>query len=343
METEKLLLELSGLNGTSGRENAVADYLGGLLAPYGKVRRTPLGSVVCTLHQPQEGKAHILLEAHMDEIGMVVTCIEESGFLRVAPIGGMDRRVLLASRVQVHTRGGPLNGVICSVPPHLNTDGDKQNKKVEDLYIDIGCDKETAQKKVLPGDRVTLHAYPRKILGNCVSGKALDNRAGCVAVLLALDTLSKADLDCGLTVLFSSMEEVGGQGAKTAAYAIAPTHALAVDVSFGAAPDVPKEKSGKLGEGPMIGFAPILSDELSRMLVEVAERESIPYQYEAMGGRTGTNADQIATSGAGVKTALVSVPQKFMHMPIEVVDQSDVEYTGRLLVAISKELGGARE
>ena len=342
METEKLLLELSALSGTSGRENAVTDYLSGLLAPYGKVQRMPLGSVVCTVREPPQGKAHILLEAHMDEIGLLVTYIEDSGFLRVAPIGGMDRRVLLAARVNVHTQTGLLNGVICSVPPHLNTDGEKHNKKVEELYIDIGCDKETAQKKVKPGDRVTLHAYPRKIFGNCVSGKALDDRAGCVAVLFALELLSKANLDCGLSVLFSSMEEVGGQGAKTAAYAIAPTHAVSVDVSFAHTPDLPKEKSGKMGEGPMIGFAPILSDELSRTLADVAKREGIPYQYEAMGGRTGTNADKIASSGAGVKAALVSVPQKFMHMPIEVVELSDVENTGRLLAAITKELGGAR-
>jgi endoglucanase len=209
----------------------------------------------------------------------------------------------------------------------------KKNPKVDEVSIDIGYSKEEAEKRVFPGDRVTLLAPARELLNGITSGRALDDRAGCVSLVKALEYLEGRQLNCGLSVLFSTLEEVGGMGAKTAAYRAAPTHAIAVDVSFAHTPDAAKEKCGILGKGPMVGFAPILSREMSRELVNLAEKNRIPFQREVMGGRTGTNADDIAIARAGVLTGLVSIPQKYMHTPIEAVAVEDVENTGKLLAA----------
>jgi endoglucanase len=214
---------------------------------------------------------------------------------------------------------------------------------VDELYIDIGYSKTEAEARVSPGDRVTPLAPARPLLNGIVSGRALDNRAGCAALLKALEYLGGRKLDMGLSVLFSSMEEVGGMGARTGAYIAEPTHAVAVDVSFAHTPDAKPEKTGILGKGPMIGFAPILSAATSAALCDLAKENRIPFQREAMGGRTGTNADVIATSRYGVKTGLVSIPLKYMHTPVEAVSVEDVENTARLIAAYCVALSVGRK
>ncbi|WRS26903.1 M42 family metallopeptidase [Oscillospiraceae bacterium MB08-C2-2] len=339
MNTKETLLAFSAVCGVSGREEAAAAFGRRLLEPFGKVETTPLGSLICRVREPAAGQPHLMLDAHMDEIGLIVTSIQEEGFLKVAGCGGINRQLLLASQVTVHAEGGNIPGVVCSVPPHLSGDSDKKFQKVEEVSVDIGMDKEQAKALVQPGDRLTFIAQSKELLGNCVSGKALDNRASCVALAKALEYLQDTPLECGLTVVFSTMEEVGGQGAQTAAYIVSPTHSIAVDVSFAQTPDCPKEKCGQLKGGPMIGFSPILSHKLSKKLIRLSEKQGIPYQTEVMGGRTGTNADSIATSRGGVVTGLLSIPQKYMHSPIELVSVEDVENTGRLLAAFAGILG----
>ncbi len=345
IDTITTLLNLSAAAGVAGREDEAAALAETLLAPYGGVERTALGSVLCRVRKPREGRPHVMLDAHLDEIGMVVTYIEESGFLRAAPCGGVDRRVLLASAVTLHTKQGKLSGVVCSTPPHLAGPGEKKNLKAEDIYIDIGRTRAEAEAAVSPGDVITLVAPPRRLLGDMCSGKAIDDRAGCVAILRALELLKDNAPDCGLTAVFSSMEETGLQGAATAAYALAPTHAVAVDVTFAHTPDSQRHKTGQIGKGPMVGFAPILSAALSERLCVLAQAEGIPCQREAMGGRTGTNADAIAVAGGGVSVGLLSIPQRYMHTPVEVVSAADIDNTGRLLAACVRDLakgGNAR-
>lgn len=340
MDTKGILKKFTGCVGVSGLESKAVAYARKLLAPYGKVETTALGSVLCRVREAGPGVPHLLLDAHIDEIGLIVTFVDDTGFLRVSGCGGIDRRLLLASLVTVHAQGGPVKGVVCSVPPHLSDGDDKNNRKVEEIHIDIGYDGARAKQLVRPGDRITFDAQCRELLGGLVSGRAIDDRAGCVALLCALEALNDAEPGCGLTVQFSSLEESGGMGAGTAAYAVEPTHAVAVDVSFGHTPDAPREKCGHIRGGPMVGFAPILSDEMSRTLVRLCEEQKIPYQYEVMSPRTGTNADSIAAVRAGVRTGLVSIPLRYMHMPIETVAVEDIENTGRLLAAYAKTLRG---
>ena len=340
MNTKELLLAFSALNGVSGAETEAAKYACEWLSNFGAVRISPLGSLICSVCAPKRGKPHIMLDAHIDEIGMIITFIEDKGFLRVGACGGVDRRVLLSSPVTVHTQTGAVNGVVCSIPPHLGKENDK-NKPVDEIIIDVGASsKKNAEKLVTPGDRVTLKSNPAELLNGLVSGKALDDRAGCTAIIKALEALAGALPDCGLTAVFSSMEEVGGQGAKTAAYEVNPTHAVAVDMSFAYTPDSERKDCGELRKGPMVGFAPILDHGLSNMLCRIAEENGIPFQCEVMGGKTGTNADWIAIAQGGVKTALLSVPLKYMHTPIETAAAEDIENTAKLLAAFVKKLAG---
>ena len=160
---------------------------------------------------------------------------------------------------------------------------------------------------------------------------------------MAAEKLAGRELSCGLSVALTTLEEVGGQGAATAANILSPTHAVAVDVSFGHAPDCPRAKCGEMGGGPMVGVAPVIDNGMSSRLREVAVRENIPFQVEVMGGSTGTDIDGIAVSGAGVRCALVSIPQRYMHTPVEVVHVSDVEAAAELIAAyVADAFGGVR-
>ena len=336
MDLKGILAELSALSGVAGCESSAAGRIAEYASKLGAVEVTPLGSVICRVWEGAPDRPHLLLDAHMDEVGMIVTHIEDSGFLRVGACGGVDRRVLPASPVLVHGKGGPVTGVICAAPPHLG-EGDKKFAKVDELFLDIGYTTEGAEALVSPGDRVSILADFRTLLGDQVSGKALDNRAGCACLLHAAELLKETPPTCGLTLLFSSMEEVGGQGAKTAAWALNPTHAIAVDTTFAHTPGADKTKCGKMGGGPMIGISPLLSGEMSDSLIQTAKAEGIPHQLEVMPGGTGTNADQIATTRAGVRCGLLSIPIKYMHTPVETLALCDLEETGRLLAAFVKQ------
>ena len=337
MDVKQKLLELSWV---AGDGQAEAEYAERLLAPYGEVARTALGSVVCQVRKPGPGQPYLLLDAHMDVVGLVVTHIDDAGFLRLGEHGGVDRRCLPACPVVVHGKKGRVDGIVCTMPPHLEGGGEKKFAKTDTLHVDIGCTKDEAQALVAPGDRISLNAPPLELLGDKICGPGLDNRAGCAALLCALELLRGAQLQCGLGVLFSSMEEVGGQGAKTAAYATAPDCAIVVDVSFAHTPGSERHKCGKLGGGPMIGHAPILDKQLTARLLETAHTAGIAHQHEVMGGRTGTNADHIATVREGVRTGLVSIPLAHMHTPGEVAAIGDIQATGKLLAEFVKNFAG---
>ena len=339
MTVTELIRFLTAARGLSGREDDVAAVAAALMEDMGKIARTPLGSLLCLLPCGGQDSPVVMLEAHLDQIGMVVTRVEE-GFLRFASCGGVDRRLLPAMPVTIRTGSGVRRGVVASTPPHLKGDSDHP-PKLEDMLIDTGCTAEEAGELFAPGDEITMDAPALELAGGRITGGALDDRAGCAAVIRAAQLLLEQNCQCRVMVVLSSMEEVGGQGAATAAFAVAPDYCYAVDVSFAAAPGLPEHKCGKLGQGPMIGFAPVLSRQLTRDLIGLARECSIPYQCEVMGGATGTDADKIVTAGQGVPTALLSIPLRNMHTPAEVIDAADVEHTARLIAAAVSRLGGS--
>ncbi len=337
-----LIKELTRPVGVSGDEGEAAKTACDLLDAYGTTVTDALGNVICTVKAPKEGSPHILLDAHLDQIGLIVQSVDEKGFVHVTNCGGIDRRVLMASDVTVYGTK-PLFGVICSSPPHLSADGDsKKAPKLEDIAIDVGLTAQQAQQTISPGDRVTLAGRVDTLIGGQVVSQALDDRVSCAAILRCLALLKDKDIPCGLSVLFSTREEVGGQGAATGAFSVRPTEAIVVDVSYAYTPDSPRHKCGDMGKGPMIGIAPVLSRTLSTHLCELAKRENIPYQVEVMDGVTGTNADRIVVSRSGVLTGMVSIPIKYMHTPIETVCPDDVEHSARLIAAYVMQKEGDR-
>ncbi|MBQ8732341.1 MAG: M20/M25/M40 family metallo-hydrolase [Oscillospiraceae bacterium] len=320
-------------DGVSGDEASAAQAVAALSREYGKVTVTPLGSVAVTVREPDPGQPHILLDAHLDEIGLIVTAITPEGFLRFSSVGGIDPCLLPSRRVRVLGKE-PVYGVITSVPPHLaKGDDEKKAPKMSNLFIDIGMDEASAKELITPGDRAIFSADPVMLGEDRVTSRALDDRA-CAAILLRTLALVKDQpLPCGLTVLFSSQEETGGAGAGTAAFAFHPDYAIITDVSFAMGAGCRPEDCGELGKGPMIGYAPILCRGIYDRLCALAEERSIPFQREIMSRSTGTNADEFATSRGGIKTGLLSLPLRYMHSPTEVVEISDIEASAQLLAA----------
>lgn len=320
--------------GPSGRECA-AYAAKELLSPMGEVKRTPLGSLLCCVNEGKEGAPHLLLEAHLDQIGFIVTRVEE-GFLRFSKIGGIDARWLPATPVVIHA-AGDYPGIITSVPPHLAGDGSDHSIKIENLLIDTGFTAETAAKLFAPGDIVTFAAKPVELQNKRLAGPALDDRIGCAAVIAAAEEIAAEKPDCRVTVLLSSMEEVGGQGAETGGFTSQPDYAIAVDVSFGDGFGCAPEKTSPLGGGTMLGYAPTLNRDFTLKLKKLAEENNIPLQHEPMGGRTGTDADELATAGRGIKMALLSIPLRSMHTVAETIDPEDAANTARLMALAAKE------
>lgn len=335
IEKINILKELSNLNGVSGGENNVSMYISRFLFRYtNDINIDSMGNVIANISKAHDGYKNILLDAHIDQIGMIVTYIDDGGFLKVSNVGGVDRRLLLAQNVIVHTKNGPIHGTISSKPPHLiGEDGDSKSPEISDIAIDIGFSRESAEKIVSLGDRVSFDTKAGELLNGNVFGSALDDRAGAVSILSVIDILKDKSFKCGLTVLFSTQEEVGIRGAKTGGFDISPDIAIAVDVSFGFTPDAVPHKCGKMGGGPMIGIAPTLDNKISKEFIDIADKNNIPYQLEVMSGTTGTNADEFGIIKSGVKVGLLSIPLKYMHTPIEVIQIDDIDNLSKLLSA----------
>ena len=290
------------------------------LSEYMPVEHLGDNTVVGTLKG--ESDYTLLLDAHIDEIGFVVTNVSDGGFLTVAACGGIDLRTLKAKCVNIHSNKGVIKGVFCSTPPHLKAD-EENFSDISEFKIDTLLGKK-AKDIISVGDFVTFDAEPVSLLDNKVCGKSFDNRAS-VAVLIELaKRLKGKKLPVTLKFLFSDMEELGTRGAVLATYNIEPNEAIVLDVSFGDAPDVSEDECGKLSNGAMIGISPTLSKEMSDKFIEISKEKSISYQLETMSGRTGTNADVISLSKSGVKTGLISIPLRNMHTSCEVVDLADL-------------------
>ncbi len=328
-EMTEMLFRLCRAVGTPGDEAGVRAAAEREFAPFAETGTDALGNLTAEMGDGSS-PVHLLVDAHLDQIGLVVTEVDEKGFLRVDGCGGVDRRVLPGTAVTVFGKK-TLCGVVCCTPPHLNGGKEDEVPEVSSMAVDVGCGAETARGLVRPGDRIVFRAEPKKLLGSRVSAPGLDNRASVAVLVRCAQILAKKKPRCRATFLCSTREEVGGQGAVTGAYLADPTQAIAVDVGFASQPGVKPEQCGKLGGGAMIGFAPALDRGMSEKLVAIAEREGIPFKRDVMGNGTGTNGDEIAVTRAGVPTALISVPERNMHTPAEIVDLGDLEHIARLI------------
>jgi len=323
MDIKNTLFELSQAAGI-GNITEAADKAYEILSNYAVCEKnglTVLGKI--------KGKSDhtLMLDAHIDEIGFVVTDVDDDGFLTVKNCGGIDLRTLPARTVTIHGKER-VRGVFCATPPHLG--GPKEYDDIQSLKIDTLLGKE-AKEVISVGDFVTFYQSACELMNGRITGKSLDNRASVTCLLELACRLSGKELPFNVVFAFTDMEELGTRGAKTAAFSISPDEAIVIDVSFADAPDVSGNDCGKLGKGAMIGMSPVLDKAISKKLVATAKENNLSYQTEVMGSSTGTNSDVISISKSGVKTALVSIPLRNMHSDVEIIDIKDIENVCDLL------------
>lgn len=270
----------------------------------------------------------LMLDAHIDQIGMVVTNIDEKGFLTVKNAGGIDIRALPSRRVTVHGKE-KVTAVFCSTPPHLSK-GEQTFDEISDIKLDTALG-EKAKEIISVGDYVTFKTEPRELLGSRVCGRSFDDRAGVACLIKIAQMLEGKSLPFNVAFVLSDGEELGLRGIRIASFKINPQEAIALDVSFGDGIGISGDECSKLGSGVMIGMSPTLDSAVSKKLIALCEDKNIPYTLEVMGSRTGTNADMISVNREGVRTGVVSIPLRNMHTDSEIIDLKDLESLCNLL------------
>ncbi len=346
LDTLTLLNDLSDAFGISGFEDSVRERLEPLVRPLvDDVRTDTLGNLIAT--RRGSGPLTLMIDAHMDEVGFMVSYIEPNGFLRFAPIGGWDPRIIPSHSMTVMTDDGrPVKGVVGVPPPHITPPADREKPhKMEDLFIDIGADNAAAVAEM--GVRIgspAVIAYPFESLNdNLVCGKALDDRAGCAVLVKTLEALQGEALDLTVVANFAVAEEVGLRGAQTAAYQIDPDIALAIEGTIAADTPgtTPARQPTGFGKGPAISVldnSMIGNPRMVQALTSIADAEGIRWQYKVP-APGGTNAGAIQRSRAGVLAGVVSVPCRYIHSPLSLMRLDDFENTVRLVTSFARKGG----
>lgn len=326
MDILSIINKLSESPAPSGFEHTAAKRTEGLFSRFfGVVERDRFGNVYGIRKSGIKGAKCLLLDAHSDEIGLITTGSRD-GFPTFAALGGVDPRILPASEVVVLTSPSRY-GVICAYPPHLQTAEEmKKTLKIEDLYIDIGADKD----EVPAGTPVIFSSECVKLRKDAVSCRALDDRASLAALLYAVSMLKNKKIPLDIVLVASTQEELGCRGAKVAGYEINPDFALVMDVTHGSTPGADKSLTFDCGSGAAIGVGSNITKKLSDRLIAIAKEKRIPHTVEVCTGNSGTNASTIQTVREGIATALISIPLKYMHTPVETLKKADVEAAARL-------------
>ena len=332
MDITETLKELTQSTGISGFEAEFSAKVCERLKKYcadALVNKT--GSVTGTMGTYNPKKKTVLLEAHLDRIGLVVSEIFDGGFVKFKPMGGVDERTLPASEVYI-IGIKQTYGVIGALPPHLMNSKDKNSElKISDMLIDTGLTLEEAKSRFSVGDPIILKSDFTQLAGSIVSSAALDNRAGMTAVFNCLDRLSGKELPYNVKVAFTTGEELGLHGARTVLADGTPDLAVVVDVTHGRTPDALAFDTFPLGSGAIICRGPNLDYEATLKTIKLAKEKSIPYDVEVAPGNTGTNAWMLQVSGGGVPCVLISIPLRYMHTVVETIDTKDIECVGKLM------------
>lgn len=338
MTLPELTKTLCAMSGPSGFETPVHQWIAKYIRPFAdEIKTDVMGNLIAVRRCGKPGAKSLLLDAHMDEIGFIVTAVED-GFLKFENIGGVDPRMLPAREVRILTEP-PLYGIIDTMPPHLLKDEDMgKTVDADKLFIDIGMSQEEAAKAVLPGTPVVYDGGCEELGSGQLCGKALDDRACAAIILKAFETLSSKDLGVDLFCMISAQEEVGLRGAAVGAWNTAPDYAVVVDVTHAKTPDG-KDVLTEAGKGVAIGIGPNMNNAMVKALFRVAEEQGIAFQPEVCpGGYSGTNTTAIQVSRQGVATALLSLPLKYMHTPLETAYVEDMNAVYELIVAYAQML-----
>jgi putative aminopeptidase FrvX len=345
--TPQLLLDLLNARGPSGYETDPAGVwlksAGEFATASSDVMGTPL-ALVAPKHGFEGSPRRLLVMGHIDEIGLIVTHIDDDGYLWFSPVGGWDPQILVGQRIVLSTREGVVRGVVGKKPIHLLRDEERKKvAEIRELHIDIGASSgDEARERVRIGDVAVIDADPIELLGGRLVSRALDNRIGSYVALEAARLVSEAGgAEWEIAAVAVAQEEITFGGSRTSAFALKPDAAIVIDVTHATdAPGIEVKELGKheLGSGPVVTRGSTIHPKLFELLYDTGTAEEIPFTVEASARATGTDADAVHLAREGIPTALVSIPLRYMHSPVELVQLDDVHAAARLIAAAALRL-----
>lgn len=341
MDTADLLKQLCAVNAMTGFEHRACDSIKNFFEPYSdKSWIDCFFNVIGYRKGLSENPKKIMITAHYDQIGMIVTGFESNGFLRVSNLGGIDTKAVLASEVTVHGKED-LYGIIGAKPPHLLTEKETQkNVKLKELFIDTGLPDATLKEKVSAGDPVSIISPVVSMENGCIMGRSLDNRAGVAALIKILEQMKMIKHEHDIYVVATVQEESGLLGAITSSWDLTPDIAIVIDVCHGDMPEADKSQCFPLGKGVPVGIGPAFHRPETKVLLDVAKNERIPTQLCIEPGNPGTEAWAIQISRTGIPTLEVSIPLRYMHTGAELICIKDIEMAAALVAHYSARKAG---
>lgn len=339
MDVRNALERLSGVGAPSGFERPAVMVARELLEPLvDEVWIDRIGNLIGVRRCGQPCAKKLLLDAHLDEIGLIVTG-HKDGFLRFRAIGGVDPRMLPDRELTILT-DPPRLGVVACLPPHVLTAQDAEKAPpIDEMYVDTGLSQERAEELIPVGTPMVFRDSFTPLGENQVCGKAMDDRSCFVTLLRAAELLKDESLDVDLYIMGSTREEISGAGATVGTQTIMPDYCVAVDVTHGKTPDSPAGRASVVGDGPAVGIGPNMTRWMTRRMLDKAAELDMKVQKEIMAGHTGTNGWHMQICNEGIATSVISLPLKYMHTPVEVLELSDIEDIARLLAAFTRNLG----
>lgn len=339
MDINSWLNDLTCKVGISGYENSVAEFALNKLKNYcDKCEISKMGSVHGFIKgKGEKNRKKIMLEAHMDQVGFLVSKINDDGTISCVPVGGIDARILPGLNVKIIGSSKIIDGVVLAPSDESVTE---KNADIKSLKIFTGYEKEELSKYIALGDAVVFDNSYTKLQSTKRCSAAMDNRSGMATVIYALEKFKETPIDSDIYVLFSTEEEIGLRGAYTGAYEIDPDMAIVVDVTHGVTVDS-KEESGvfNLGCGAVVLRGPNVDYAMTKELIALSEKLGIKHEIEVAGGASGTTAWAIQTIKSGVPTLLISIPLRYMHTNVEVLDINDIKECGELMAAAARFFG----
>lgn len=332
---KEILKALLACPTVAGKESSEFKTINELCAPYfDLIECDNVGNIILTKLSSKDNAKKLLLDAHFDVIGLMVTKIHENGFLSVCNIGGIDARILPSSEVTIHGKED-IYGVIVSTPPHLKS-GDSSVPKTESILIDTGYKKDELEKILSIGDTATINGVYMEMENGYVMSSYLDNRSCATACINAIAGIERSQLEYDVYIVISAGEEVGRMQTRVACFNIEPDIVITTDVNFAYEPDIEKRHSIECKKGPSVDLSTLTDRDLSRGIVRLAKENNIPCQIvvEPMG--TGTNNDILSITGKGARNVVMSLPLKSMHTTCESVNLQDIAYLSDILSIIAK-------
>ncbi len=346
MNNDKFLEILSTPSPSGWEKAGQALWLEAVATVSDRVETDAYGNAWAILDGTDAVAPRVMLEAHADEIGFIVRHIDDKGFLAIGPIGGSDRTLAPARRIRIFGSKGIVSGVIGNTAIHLRDTGKDKAPEWKDLFVDIGAGsaKEVAERGIRVGHPAIFEADPGAFSGGRIVGRALDNRVGGLILARVLGVLTEDGARPAATTFAVNavQEEIGSHGARMAAHRIDPGVAIIFDVTHATdTPGINAKEHGlvELGKGPALSHGAANHPLVVQRLLDVAEKENIPVQHEAVSRSTRTDADVVYTTREGIPTALISIPLRYMHSPVEMVSETDIDLTVRLAAGFIRSLG----